>query len=67
MGYKLDNNMKTSLFTEDLAIAIKNGKYPNKKLIHHSYSRFQCCNPKYTTFVEENGIMMSMTQQYHPY
>ena len=67
MGYKLDNNMKTSLFTEDLAKAIKNRKYPNKKLIHHSYSRFQCCNPKYTTFAEENGIMMSMTEQYHPY
>jgi putative transposase len=30
MGYKLDNNMKTSLCTEALAMAIKNRKYPNK-------------------------------------
>jgi transposase InsO family protein len=32
MGYKLDNNMKTSLCTEALAMAIKNRKYPNKKI-----------------------------------
>ncbi|MFT5213112.1 MAG: putative transposase [Polaribacter sp.] len=43
MGYKLDNNMKTSLCTEALEMAIKNRKYPNKKLIHHSDSRFQYC------------------------
>ena len=67
MGYKLDNNMKTSLFTEALAMAIKNRKYPNKKLIHHSDRGFQYCNPKYTAFAEENGIMMSMTEQYDPY
>ncbi|PQB08949.1 transposase [Polaribacter filamentus] len=67
MGYKLDNNMKTSLCTEALSMAIKNRKYPNEKLIHHSDSRFQYCNPKYTEFAESNGIMMSMTEQYDPY
>ena len=67
MGYKLDNNMKTSLCTEALAMAIKNRKYPNKKLIHHSDRGFQYCNPKYTEFAESNGIMMSMTEQYDPY
>jgi putative transposase len=65
MGYKLDNNMKTSLCTE--ALAIKNRKYPNKKLIHHSDRGFQYCNPKYTEFAESNGIMMPMTEQYDPY
>jgi len=59
--------MKTSLCTEVLAMAIKNRKYPNKKLIHHSDSGFQYCNPKYTEFAESNGIMMSMTEQYNPY
>jgi putative transposase len=67
MGYKLDNNMKTSLCTEALAMAIKNRKYPNKKLIHHSDRGFQYCNPKYTEFAESNGIMMSMTEQYDLY
>ena len=67
MGYKLDNNMKTSLCTEALQMAIKNRKYPNKKLIHHSDRGFQYCNPKYTEFAENNGITMSMTEQYDPY
>jgi putative transposase len=67
MGYKLDNNMKTSLCTEALAMAIKNRKYPNKKLIHHSDRGFQYCNSKYTAFAEQNGMIMSMTEQYDPY
>ena len=67
MGYKLDNNMKTSLCTEALEMAIKNRKYPNEKLIHHSDRGFQYCNPKYTQFAENNGIIMSMTEQYDPY
>ena len=67
MGYKLDNHMKTSLCTDALAMAIKNRKYPGKQLIHHSDRGFQYCNPKYTTFAEENGIKMSMTEQYDPY
>ena len=67
MGYKLDNHIKTSLCTDALAMAIKNRKYPNKKLIHHSDRGFQYCNPKYTQFAENNGITMSMTEQYDPY
>jgi putative transposase len=66
MGYKLDNNMKTSICTEALAMAIKNRKYPNKKHIHHSDSRFQYCNPKFTAFAKQNGMIMSITEQYDP-
>jgi putative transposase len=67
MGYKLDNHMKTSLCIEALDMAIKNRKYPDKKIIHHSDRGFQYCNPKYTQFAENNGIIMSMTEQYDPY
>jgi putative transposase len=67
IGYNLDNNMKTSLCTEALAIAIKIRKYLDKRLTRHSDRSFQSCNPKYTAFTEENGIMMSMTEQYDPY
>jgi len=67
MGYKLDNHMRTSLCTDALDMAIKNRKYPDKQLIHHSDRGFQYCNPKYTTFAENNGIKMSMTEQYDPY
>lgn len=67
MGYKIDNHMRTSLCREALAMAIKNRKYKNKKLIHHSDRGFQYCNPKYTEFAENNNITMSMTEQYDPY
>jgi len=67
MGYKLDNHMKTSLCTDALKMAIKNRKYPDKKLIHHSDRGFQYCNPSYTEFAELNGIIMSMTEKYDPY
>jgi transposase InsO family protein len=67
MGYKLDNHMKVSLCKDALKMAIKNRKYPDEKLIHHSDRGFQYCNPKYTEFAEQNGIMMSMTEKYDPY
>lgn len=67
MGYKLDNHMRTSLCLDALNMAIKNRKYPNQKLIHHSDRGLQYCNPKYTQFAEDNGITMSMNEQYDPY
>lgn len=67
MGYKLASHMKTSLCIEALAMAIKNRKYPNEKLIHHSDRGIQYCNPAYTEFAERNNIALSMTQQYDPY
>ena len=67
MGYKIDNHMRTSLCTDALKMAIKKRKYPNKKLIHHSDRGLQYCNPTYTKFAEENGLIMSMTEKYDPY
>jgi transposase InsO family protein len=67
MGYKLANHMRTSLCKDALAMAIKNREYPEEKLIHHSDRGFQYCNPKYAGFAEDNGITMSMTEQYDPY
>ncbi|MDO6739523.1 DDE-type integrase/transposase/recombinase, partial [Wenyingzhuangia sp. 2_MG-2023] len=67
MGYKIDNNMKTGLCLNALKMAIKNRKYPDQKIIHHSDRGLQYCNPTYTKFAEDNGITMSMTEQYDPY
>jgi len=67
MGYNLDNHMKTELCTVALEMALKNRIYPNEKLIHHSDRGFQYCNTNYTSFAENNGITMSMTEQYDPY
>ncbi|WP_240729855.1 IS3 family transposase [Croceivirga sp. JEA036] len=67
MGYKLDNNMRTELCLDALKMALKNRKYPNQKLIHHSDRGIQYCNPMYTEFAEKNGLQLSMTEQYDPY
>ena len=67
MGYKLASHMKVSLCADALKMAIKNRKYPNLKLIHHSDRGIQYCNPGYTQFAEQNGLTLSMTEQYDPY
>ena len=59
--------MKTSLCTDALNMVIKNRRYPNMNLIHHSDRGFQYCNTKYTEFAESNGITMSMTEKYDSY
>ena len=67
MGYKLDDNMRTELCLDALKMALKNRKYPDQGLIHHSDRGIQYCNPMYTKFAEENGLTISMTEQYDPY
>ena len=67
MGYKLDNHMRTELCLDALKMALKNRKYPGKKLIHHSDRGLQYCNPNYTLFAEQNNLTLSMTEQYDPY
>jgi len=67
MGYKLDSHMRTSLCIDALKMALKNRKYINQKLIHHSDRGLQYCNPTYTLFAESNGLTMSMTEKYDPY
>lgn len=67
MGYALDSHMRTELCIRALKMALENRRYPDKGLIHHSDRGIQYCNPKYTGFAKENGISMSMTEQYDPY
>lgn len=67
MGYKIANHMKASLCVDALKMAVKNRKYPNKNLIHHSDRGFQYCSKEYVSFAEKNGMTMSMTEQYDPY
>lgn len=67
MGYKLASHMKTSLCIDALKMSLKNRKFKDQKLIHHSDRGIQYCNPEYTSFAEDNGLIMSMTQQSDPY
>jgi transposase InsO family protein len=67
MGYKIDDNMKTSLVKDALSMAIKNREYPDRELIHHSDRGIQYCFPEYTQFAKENGLILSSTEKYDPY
>lgn len=67
MGYKLASHMKTSLCIGALKMALKNRKYKGQKIVHHSDRGLQYCNPTYTKIAEDNGLSISMTEQYDPY
>lgn len=67
MGYNLADNLKTLSSKKALLMAIKNRKYPNRNLIHHSDRGLQFCNPEYTDVLDKYNITISMTTQYDPY
>lgn len=67
MGWVLSDNMKTINAAEALKMAIKNRRYPERELIHHSDRGFQYCNPMYIELLTSNGIRPSMTTKYDPY
>jgi transposase InsO family protein len=67
VGHQLSDNMRTVNSINALKIAIKNRKYPERPLIHHSDRGFQYCNPDYTETLDKNNIGISMTTKHDPY
>ena len=67
MGWELSDNLKTINAIKALKMALKNRKYTNRKLIHHSDRGFQYCNPAYIKVLETNNVGISMTNKYDPY
>jgi transposase InsO family protein len=67
MGYKLDDNMKTSLVKEALQMALNNKEHHRTNTIHHSDRGIQYCFPEYTEFAASNGMLLSTTEKYDPY
>ena len=67
MGWDLADNLKTINAIKALKMAVKNRKYPERSLIHHSDRGIQYCTPSYTELLEKNGIQISMTTKYDPY
>ncbi|WP_369410686.1 IS3 family transposase [Flavobacterium taihuense] len=66
-GFYIATNMKASLSIEALKMALKNRKYPQRKLIHHSDRGFHYCWPEYVKLLQDNEILISMTEKYDPY
>jgi len=67
MGFEVSENLKAQSSKKALLMALKNRKYPKRKLIHHSDRGIQYCCPEYTDVLDQNKIKISMTQKYDPY
>jgi transposase InsO family protein len=67
MGYELSDNMKVINSIKALEMAIRNRKYPDRALIHHSDRGLQYCHPDYIELLEKNQIKVSMTTKHDPY
>jgi len=67
MGWDLSDNLKTVNAIKTLKMAIKNRRYPERSLIHHSDRGIQYCTPSYTDLLEKYDIAISMTTKYDPY
>lgn len=67
MGYEVSDNLKAESSKRALVMALKNRKYPNRKLIHHSDRGIQYCCPQYTDVLDNHKVKISMTQKYDPY
>lgn len=67
VGYELSDNMQATTTLKSLQKAIKNRKYPNESLIHHSDRGLQYSSYIYTQMLKDNKIKISMTQESDPY
>ena len=67
VGYEVSDNLKAESSKKALLMALKNRKYPNRKLVHHSDRGIQYCCPEYTDVLDSQKIKISMTQKYDPY
>lgn len=67
MGSFLSADLKTKSTLAALKMALKNRKYPKRKLIHHSDRGFQYTSEDYTAKLKANKIRISMTTKYDPY
>jgi len=67
MGYNVSDtlNVKGSILA--LEMALKNRKYKNEPMIHHSDRGLQYCSNEYQRILDKNAILSSMTEQYDPY
>ena len=67
VGYDLSDSLNTTGVLRALHKAVKNRKYPESKLIHHSDKGIQYCSNEYQQALSKNNILCSMTQGYDPY
>lgn len=67
MGHHVSDSLNTEGTLAAVKQALKNRKYPDKKLIHHSDRGLQYCSGQYQELLNKNKIICSMTESYDPY
>jgi transposase InsO family protein len=67
VGYNLADNLNASASIKALNMALKNRKYKDKQLIHHSDRGIQYCCHDYQKRLRKARILCSMTESYDPY
>lgn len=67
MGYNVSDSLNVTGSLLALEMALKNRKYKNEPIIHHSDRRLQYCSNEYQKLLNKNDILPSMTEQYDPY
>ena len=67
LGYDLSKNLHARGSINALRMAIRNRRYQNKPLIHHSDRGIQYCCEAYQNQIKKNNLICSMTESYDPY
>lgn len=67
MGYAIADSMDTDSMIKAFEMGLKNRKYPDSALIHHSDRGLQYCSKEYVELSNRNNVQISMTEQSDPY
>ena len=67
VGYNVSDSLNVRGSLSALEMALKNRKYRNEPMIHHSDRGLQYCSNEYQKILVKNDILSSMTEQYDPY
>ena len=67
MGYCFRTDMKVTGCIQALQMALSNRQYPGEQLVHHSDRGSQYCSGLYTELLQQNQVMISMTENGDPY
>ncbi|MHB1108040.1 MAG: IS3 family transposase [Lutibacter sp.] len=67
MGHYVADNLNTESSLMALKVAVKQRRYKNLPLIHHSDRGLQYCANDYQNVLNKNEILCSMTQNSDPY
>lgn len=67
VGYAVSSNMNAVNSINALKMAVRNRKYREERLIHHSDRGIQYCSDGYQKVLSKCNIQCSMTESYDPY